>query len=617
MANDTHIRLLPVHVANKIAAGEVVDRPSSVVKELVENAIDAGATRIDVAVTAGGRNLISVRDNGCGMTKADALMSLERQATSKIRDVDDIEKIATLGFRGEAIPSIASVSRFQMTTRRQEDLSAVKVVVNAGTLSGVFDAGAPAGTLVEVRDLFCNVPARRKFLRSYATEEAHVRKIFTILAVSHPQIAFSLAVDGREVYRFPGGASPRERMREVMGADFVSGMADIDYTYCGINVSGGIERPNPARLGVRRDQYIFVNMRPATAPVISAAILDAYPRQAGDMRPGAVIFIDLPPQLVDVNVHPAKKEVRFRRPGDLKTALGDAIRKALNIGNEVSGVIRQDEPENKTVSLPGPVNDSPLIGLERKEPLANPFVPVEMQLNFSAPPEKPRVDLTRSTSCASAPSGQCEKSSTEHSGNLTSVKAGRLWRWFSYIGMTSSGYLIIETSAGIVIVNPKASRERVIYENLLKNDTPVSQPLLIPRTVHLPPHESTLLKGFLDEVRKAGFEIEEFGQDVWKVESEPQIAAGSDIEDVLRSIVTEVAEASGSRKKSPEKWRRRLIAEAVARSCANSRKFNLTPALAVKLVEELVECNQPYASPANKPTMIFLSNNELARRFDM
>ena len=197
MERDGHIRILPLHVANKIAAGEVVERPASALKELVENAIDAGADRIDISVTAGGRKLVAVRDNGCGMNRDDALLSLERQATSKIRDVDDIERIDTLGFRGEAIPSIAAVSRFTLVTRRKEDEAGTRLVVNAGTVAEVAACGAPPGTCVEVRDLFCNVPARRKFLRSYATEEGHIKSVFTISALAHPELGFSLTSGGR------------------------------------------------------------------------------------------------------------------------------------------------------------------------------------------------------------------------------------------------------------------------------------------------------------------------------------------------------------------------------------------------------------------------------------
>ena len=334
MRRDGHIRLLPIHVANKIAAGEVVERPASVLKELLENAIDAGATRIDIAIVAGGRNLVSVRDNGCGMTRDDALMSLERQATSKIRDVDDIERIDTLGFRGEAIPSIAAVSRFTLVTRRAADESGTRLVVNAGTLAEVADCGAPPGTCVEVRDLFCNVPARRKFLRAFATEEGHIRTAFTVHALAHPDIGFSLTLDGREAYRFAPGATLEERMRDLFGAPFAESLVAVSTPpgrESAVSIHGYIERPDSNSI-LRHDQFTFVNGRPSTAAAISYAIREACPRARAEARPAAILFIDLPPEQVDVNVHPAKREVRFRRPAEVREALIGAITTALRPG---------------------------------------------------------------------------------------------------------------------------------------------------------------------------------------------------------------------------------------------------------------------------------------------
>ncbi|MEI7948129.1 MAG: DNA mismatch repair endonuclease MutL, partial [bacterium] len=238
MQRDGHIRLLPIQVANKIAAGEVVERPASVVKELLENAIDAGASRIDVTVTAGGRKLVEVRDNGCGMNRDDALLSLERQATSKIRDVDDIEHIDTLGFRGEAIPSIASVSRFILKTRREADESGTELTVVGGSLQDVREAGLPPGTTIEVRDLFFNVPARRKFLRAYQTEQAHIRTIFTVHALAHPKIGMSLTSDGRELTRLPPDATMEERVRDLFGPDFCADLRAVDSTSNAIRVHG-------------------------------------------------------------------------------------------------------------------------------------------------------------------------------------------------------------------------------------------------------------------------------------------------------------------------------------------------------------------------------------------
>ena len=269
---DGHVRVLPLHVANKIAAGEVVERPASVVKELVENSIDAGAKSIRIAISQGGRKLVSVQDDGCGMTRDDAVLSLERQATSKILDAEDIERIDTLGFRGEAIPSIASVSRFTLTTRRRDSDEGTMLQVNAGTLAEVRPAGSPPGTLVEVRDLFCNIPARRKFLRSYATEESHVRQIYTVHALAHPEIAFSLTVDGREAGRLPPAANTADRVRDLFGHEFTESMLPIpeppgEETGRGgaVRVSGFVERPNLA-CPTRREQYGFVNGRPASAP---------------------------------------------------------------------------------------------------------------------------------------------------------------------------------------------------------------------------------------------------------------------------------------------------------------------------------------------------------------
>ena len=280
---DGHIRVLPLHVANKIAAGEVVERPASVVKELVENAIDAGARTIRITITQGGRKLVAVQDDGCGMTRDDAVLSLERQATSKILDVNDIEEIDTLGFRGEAIPSIASVSRFTITTRRRDSDEGTLVQVNAGELAEVRSAGCPPGTLVEVRDLFCNVPARRKFLRAYVTEENHVKQVFTVHALAHPSIGFSLTVDGRELYRLAPSAAISDRVLDLFGRDFTAELLQIpDDGNGGVRVTGYVERPN-LNQPTRRDQYVFVNGRPATAASISYALREAYPRRPGDV----------------------------------------------------------------------------------------------------------------------------------------------------------------------------------------------------------------------------------------------------------------------------------------------------------------------------------------------
>ena len=431
MTRDGHVRLLPLHVANKIAAGEVVERPASVLKELLENAIDAGATRIEVTVSAGGRKLVSVRDNGCGMSREDALLSLERQATSKIRDVDDIERIDTLGFRGEAIPSIAAVSRFTLVTRPAAAEEGTRLVVNAGTLAEIASCGAPPGTRVEVRDLFCNVPARRKFLRAYATEEAHIKNTFAVHALAHPAVAMSLTVDGREIWRFAADASLEDRIRELYGPEFPESLIPVSLPggNSQLSIHGYIERPDHPN-SFRREQHIFVNGRPASAPVISYALKDAYPNRPGDARPTTILFIDLPPNQVDVNVHPAKREVRFRNPSEVRDAISNAIASAFH-----------PIPSRQSVSSLSP--DAP----------------------FSSPqPQAPSIHSAISARDNESPVSlqfQMPIQQTLPPRESPAVEKGP-WRWFEFMAQSSTGLLILETDAGIVTIHPQAAQEHCI-----------------------------------------------------------------------------------------------------------------------------------------------------------
>ena len=594
MAIDNHIRLLPLHVANKIAAGEVVERPASVLKELMENSIDAGATRIDIAITAGGRKLVSVRDNGCGMTREDALLSLERQATSKIRDVDDIERIATLGFRGEAIPSIASVSRFTLVTRRADSEEGTQLAVNAGTLAEVKSCGAPPGTSVEVRDLFCNVPARRKFLRAYATEEGHIRTVFTVHALAHPDLGFSLAMDGREIYHLASGASLEERIRDIFGASFAESLVPVNATCAGVHVHGYVERPD-VRLETRHEQYVFTNGRPATAAAISYALREAYPRRdAENRRPAVVLFIDLDPAQVDVNVHPAKREVRFRRPADVREAIITAIaRVSAGRPAEVPIPVPPKVPEtHEAVTPPDPFS-----------------VPFQQAL-----PIPPSESLAETSSQSSYAQPLCVQPSFVEKCPAPPLEASTgPWRWFRFLAMTECGYLLIETDGGLVTVNPIAARERIVFERLLDSQSAASQPLLIPETVQLGPIESARLKSFRDVLESQGFAIEEFGRDVWKIDAVPQVTGGHSAADLLSTMAHDLVEAGGRR--GGARWREELVARSVARSFAGSEP-KLTPESATRLVTELGSCRMPYVCPRGKPVMIFTSINDLKRKFN-
>ena len=601
-ARDGHVRVLPLHVANKIAAGEVVERPASVVKELVENALDAGAGAIRIAVAQGGRKLVSVQDDGCGMTREDAVLSLERQATSKILDVDDIEAIDTLGFRGEAIPSIASVSRFTLVTRRHDADEGTRLTVNAGQLVEVAAAGCPPGTLVEVRDLFCNVPARRKFLRAAVTEENHIKQIFTVHALAHPAVAFSLTVDGRELYRLAAAARTEDRVRDLFGADFTDDLLPVDGRDGAVAVAGYIERPN-LNTPTRRDQYVFINGRPATAPSIAYALKEAYPKRPGETRPAAILFLTLPPASVDVNVHPTKREVRFRDNVSVKNAIQRAITAALT-----SGLRSCDLPDS-------PSQLSTLNSQLSTLPTPPPSPPSTLNSQLStlnSPPPSPLSTLNSQLSTHNSPSPAPVQVEFAAAPDSTASKP---WQWFKYLAQTTTGYLLIETDAGLVTIHPRAARERIAYERLLgriPSDATTRQPLLIPETCRLAPADFARLQAALPVLAEMGFTIEPFGQDTFKIDAVPQLLGKLAPAAILATIARDLAEGGTAR--SGARWREELIAKSIARSYAGTATA-MTEAGARQLVEELCACKMPYVDPRGKPNLIFTSTRELARKF--
>ena len=617
-ARDGHVHVLPLHVANKIAAGEVVERPASVVKELVENSVDAGAANIKVSIAQGGRKLVSVRDDGCGMTKEDALLSLERQATSKILDVDDIENIDTLGFRGEAIPSIASVSRFSIVTRRHDADEGTQIVVNAGELVETSTAGCPPGTLVEVRDLFCNVPARRKFLRSFATEEGRVKGIFTVHALAHPGIGFSLVVDGRELYRLAPATSLADRLLDIYGADFVESLIPLpppsDSQRNAVRVSGYIEKPNLS-MPTRRDQYVFVNGRPATAPSIAYAVREAYPHRQGDIKPALFLFIELPPNQVDVNVHPTKREVRFRDNIAVKRAITEAIEGALGLRPTASNVAASEMATSETTGTTKTGNTDVTVdfGLPTAQVASRPL----------APATTPTITDTKPTLIATAPTITDTKPTLiDPNPQPVAVElplaaddtGARPWKWFKFLASTASGYLLVETDAGLVTVNPHAARERIAFEQLFsrsKQGDALSQQLLIPETIHLSPVDAARITAALGDIEPMGFKIEPFGRDTFKIDAVPQLIGSLSPADVISTIARDLSEGGARR---GERWREELVAKSVARSFAGM-SLSLDEAGATRLVEELAACRMPYVSPGGKPTMIFTSTRELDRKF--
>ena len=582
----THIHVLPDNVINKIAAGEVVERPASVVKELMENALDARATEINIEITSGGKTLISVADNGCGMGRNDALLSVERHATSKINDVDDIERVATLGFRGEALAAISSVSRFTLRTRPAAELSGTEITMSGGKMQEVRDAGCPPGTVMEVRHLFFNVPARRKFLRSDQTELAHIRNVFMMYALVNPAVGLRLKADGKQICNLPANASLEDRLADLFSFIAKENLRRLSLVSGNMQISGYAAVPSLTRAD-RSEQYLFINRRPTAAGLLAGAIREGYKTLIPkDRHPVVFIFIDLDPEQVDVNVHPAKKEVRFRNPAEVRSAVAGAIRNAL---------------ANQPVGNFSPVYPQPA---ERNQRPPSGEVPV---WNYAGP-KKNTAHIERVFQLAApAPSDENEKKTAE--------KANKPWAWRRIIGQIGNLYLIMETDEGLVLMDPHAAHERVLFEKFMSElgrSAVKSQALLLAESVALSPPDALRLRRALAELKKSGFGVSEFGQDTFLVEAVPACFSDVSARNLLMEIAAALAESSG---KSREE---NMLAEQIARAACRAAvkaHAHLSAAELESLVDQLEKAEMPYTCPHGRPIIICFSLQELARKF--
>jgi DNA mismatch repair protein MutL len=603
------IRLLPPEVANRIAAGEVVERPASVLKELMENAIDAGARQIVVDVTAGGTRLIRVADDGSGMSRDDALLSVERHATSKIRRAEDLEHIATLGFRGEALAAIAAVSRFRMQTRRREDLAGAEVALTGGTLQDVRDAGCPPGTLVEVRDLFFNMPARRKFLRSPQTEVVHVRQVFITYALAYPELGMTLTVDGRPLHALNPGGSLEDRLRECFGPTLLPNLRAVSFRAGAVTFRGYVSVPAASRAD-RAEQYVFINRRPAMAAVLTHALREAYRAVLpADRHPLVFLFVDMDPAGVDVNVHPTKKEVRFRRPAEVRDALLAAFREALRRAAEVP-------PATGAAAAPPPAEEEPppeqppLIRIEDL-PAARRFRYPRLPMTgpgqeSGAMPPAPDASGTAAAAPPAAPSAGAD---------ALAGAARSPWAWCRVVGQIAGLYVILETEDGFVVMDPHAAHERVLFERYMAdylNGRVESQGLLVPETVDLLPHDALQVRRNLDLLRKMGFGISGFGGDTYVVDALPacfsRAAAAGLLADVAHHL-EEIGPRAGQ-----IRLREEAIAQAACKAAVKARDRLTLPEIE-ELVVALASAEMPYTCPHGRPTLIYTSFNELGRKF--
>ncbi|HYR27146.1 MAG TPA: DNA mismatch repair endonuclease MutL [Thermoanaerobaculia bacterium] len=590
------VQVLPSDLVNQIAAGEVVERPASVVKELVENAIDAGASVIDILLENGGKKLIEIRDNGCGMEEADALLAIERHATSKIRDFDDLTRVRTLGFRGEALPSIASVSRFTLTTSANESGSATEIACDP--LTGRRDlrpAARDRGTTISVRELFENVPARRKFLRSADAEFRAIVTIVSSYALPLPSRAFRLEHNGRVVLDLPPAATGRERVLQILGSDAGPHLEDVDGTIGETRAAGYVTRG--LRFGSRRNQFFFVNGRLVKDRVLTHAANRACEQFDFDGFPAVILFLDVPPELVDVNVHPAKTEVRFRDSSQVHVAVEHAIKKALGgaeEGKELLGgpSLAPQMPSTSPSLMP---HGSQLFPPHRYDdaPRWSPsFTPLFQREAVVQPP------LQRATVAVE------EEEPLPQLGDLQ----GRV------IGQYRLSYILLDTPGGLRLVDQHVAHERVLYDRYLAQleaRQPSSQQLLTPMLYETGAAESAVLESHLEELRGVGFDIERFSGNAFAIAAVPPELLRHDVETFLRKLI----DASLEEKSSHVVKVRERIAASLACQAAIKVHRPLGGEEMARVVAELLRSSNPFACPHGRPIIVDIKHLDIERHF--
>jgi DNA mismatch repair protein MutL len=610
------IRLLSETVASQVAAGEVVERPASVVKELVENSLDAGARNIDVVIRRGGISLVRVIDDGCGMDRDDALLSLERHATSKIRSATDLQAVATLGFRGEALPSIASVSRFRLTTRGAGAIAGTEILVNGGKIDVVRDGGEAPGTQVEVRSLFYNLPARRKFLRSENTESRNIEHQIHLQAIGHPEIGFSLMRDDRISFQLPGTATLGDRIRDLYGVELLRRLVGIDGAASAkIKISGFIGQAGLSRQN-RSQQLVFVNGRAIESSFITGAIREGYHTALmKGQYPVTFLFIELDPGGVDVNVHPAKREVRFRDPAGVREVVVHCIQQTLEQARaEWQEKFRAPvRPEPTAV----PSKTAPNLTLRpevttpeathRQLPHLGPVAGVADPCLARAPQIEGQASLLPQRGLDSLADGSALQS--QHRDTA------RAQQQFEIIGVLNKLYVLMENANGLVLVDQHAAHERVLFEELrrrMEQQGVPTQKLLLPQTFDVSPRDADWIEHNLAVLQRMGIGIESFGPDTFKIDSLPSFLDVSDAAQFMRKVIDDLKSASNNA--SAMRLGEEMIAKTVCRHAVKANDPLRYPEVE-KLIRDLLDCDLPYCCPHGRPTMIQISLTELEKKF--
>jgi DNA mismatch repair protein MutL len=649
------IRLLPEQVANQIAAGEVIERPASVVKELVENSLDAQASRVGVEIQAGGRSLIRVIDDGMGMSRDDALLCLERHATSKIRRAEDLAAITTMGFRGEALPSIASVSRFTLITleRASDSPEGTQIVIGGGKILEVKAAGTSPGTTIEVRQLFFNLPARRKFLRTEETESAHIQHYLTLAALAYPEVAFSFQKDGRPVWQLPAVktgsdmaarlAALRERLRALYGPEQklltvnFSGelqgteAADEEAASTRFQIWGFMGAPGVSR-STREDQHLFVNRRPVENRGLNFALLEGYHTALMKGRyPVCCLFLEINPAEVDVNIHPAKREVKFHREAEVRRLVAQAVRQTLldfhtgqeTVKSQPGGGSGQSSEGDlaPAAQAPAPAEQTALPNFPSAPPQSRPPVHPVPAKAHSLPPLYPPPPTG-----APAPPTHHAPRTTHHAPVAPAPAAIRpvspdapvplLKVPLRLVGVVGRLYVVLESDRGLVLLDQHAAHERILFEQMLNrlehNDQAPSQRLLLPETVELSARDSSFLREQLPALTRLGVGLSEFGERTFLLDALPPFVTAPDPRRFVLELVDDL-KAAGQEVNSL-RLGELTVAKTVCRHAVKANDPLAGPELE-SLVEDLRHCAMPYTCPHGRPTLIEMNFRELEKKF--
>jgi len=594
------IVILPEALTHKIAAGEVIERPASIVKELLENALDAGSTDVRIELLKGGCGMIRITDNGEGFAPVDVPMAFERYATSKIYEFDDIYKVRTFGFRGEALPSIAAIARVEMTTRLRGALSGMSVAVTAGRIGEIMDAGCPEGTTITVTGIFDSVPVRKKFLKTESTEQGYCMDVITRAALAHPHVRIQVMANGREVLKIPATGDLSERMALILGMDVMDHLLPVQAARDGVRLQGFISRP-PFTRSQGKHLYCFVNRRYIRDYLLNHAIMTAYRNMIEARRyPAAVLLVDLPPQDVDVNCHPAKLEVRFRYPRELYGIIVETLSQVL------SQHLPASEPGRFPASAPGLRSSADY--RDRVDDALKRYRLSSSSGKLSFP------EALRQERHASFSLPDHERTGEPAADAVAETAHTIKYSDLEYLGQVARTYLVFSTPDQIILLDQHAAHERILFEKLKKNreERSVGQRLLIPEVLNLSQKDIFFLEESLPILAAAGIEAESFGGDSMVIRSVPVICSHVDTRAMIMDMLESFSESDrllGLRDRQDKVFR--LLA------CAAAVKANqiMTPQEAAALCRDLDETPSAATCPHGRPVYVTLGLGELEKRF--